>query len=67
MRRGKKNEEEKFDSVLNKLESLAAEQENRVQELRSIEKNELVQKELDTQLEAIKKARSRAQTEPVSQ
>jgi hypothetical protein len=59
-RRGKKTQEEKYDRVLYRLESLAAEQEQRVEELRKIEKNELVQKELETQLEAIKKARSRA-------
>lgn len=62
---GKKNQEQKFNSVLNELETLAAEQEKRVGELRSIEKNELVQKELDTQLDAIKKARSRARVEVI--
>lgn len=60
VRRGKKNQEQKFDDVLNRLESLAAEQEKRVTELRNIEKNELVQQELDSQLDAIKKARERA-------
>lgn len=62
-KRGKKNQEEKFDRVLDQLEGLAAEQQQRVEQLRSIEKNELVQKELDNQLEEIKKARSRAQIE----
>jgi hypothetical protein len=66
VRRGKKNDEQKFDDVLNRLESLAAEQEQRVTDLRNIEKNELVQKELDNQLDSIKKARARAKLEPAS-
>jgi hypothetical protein len=62
-KRGKQSNELKLNGILNRLEGLAQEQEDRVGKLREMEENELVQKELDNQIEEIKKARVRAHVE----
>jgi hypothetical protein len=54
-----KAQTEKIDEALARLEALAAEQEKKVQYLREHEKSAEIQKQLDEQIDQIKKARER--------
>jgi hypothetical protein len=62
--KGKTEQAEKMGQVLIRLETLAGEQEQKVESLKDQEQDEAVKKELEIQIEGIKKARERARTEP---